>query len=105
MAFDCIKFFPLAVDDFSHTVDGIATGEAVDCAGEIWDFEAGIPYYEDRSKQASDSTSVSGQEVSYGNIRWQHDSGIIAGKVSSSIEFDKQNKLVLIKTEPIDSET
>jgi len=95
-----LKYFPLIkADEATHTVYGIATAESPDKAGEICDYEATVPLYQDWSNEAMSSTMAAGQEVSLGNIRLQHTLEI-AGKVTK-LDFDAEKKHILIETKPV----
>jgi hypothetical protein len=95
------KYFPLAKDDATHRVYGIATAEVVDADGEICDYEGAKEAYTRWSNEAAASTTAAGQEPSYGNIRYQHTTQP-AGKVVEPPEFRDAEKAVAINTEPID---
>lgn len=90
-------FFKLTkVDEAQRTVEGIATAEVVDKAGEICDYETTKPYYQkwsDGIKKASDGKSL-------GNVRAMH-SNIAAGKITE-IFFDDVKKCISIVAKIVD---
>ena len=96
-----LKYFPLVkVDESTHTISGTATAEVPDKDGEICDYESAKKAYQVWSKEASESTKAAGQEISYGNIRLQHNVLEIAGKASAPVIFDDANKSIHLVTEP-----
>ena len=90
-------FFKLTkVDEAQRTVEGIATAEAVDKAGEVCDYEGTKPYYQkwsDGIKKASGGKSL-------GNVRAMH-SNIAAGKITEII-FDDVAKAISIVAKIVD---
>lgn len=100
------KLFPFQVIEVRkadgtivHSVEGIATSEAVDKDGEIADFPGTLKNIKSWSDEALKKTSTNGQEPSMGNIRVQHDSKLIGGKVTA-IEPKEATKKIFIATEP-----
>ena len=86
--FDLEKVFEFRlVDkaDGTHSVEGIATSEKVDHDGEIADYKDTLEEIKTWSGRAQKVTSNSGQEVSLGNIRVQHDPKYLGGKVTAMI--------------------
>src|SRR5271156_2873720 len=89
----------VAKDDGTHVVEGIATSEAVDKDGEIADFKDTAQAIKVWSDEAAESTKAAGQEISLGNIRINHDSKQIGGKVTA-VDYNKTKKFILIATQP-----
>lgn len=85
--------------DGTHSVDGIATSEAVDKDNEIADYQGTLKAIKAWSDDAIKKTTGNGQEVSLGNIRVQHDSHIIGGKMTA-YEPDEAKKWIVINTQP-----
>lgn len=93
------KYFPLTkVDEKSHTTFGLVTCEKPDKDGELADYEGTKKAYESWSKEASDSTSSSGQQTSLGNIRYMHQL-VLAGK-ATKLQFDDDRKQIWLETTP-----
>jgi hypothetical protein len=84
-----------------HTVVGIATSEAEDHDGEKAQYEGTVNAFKVWSDAFLKSTSASGQQLSLGNIRVQHDSKQIGGKVTAINPKDAE-KAIEIHTQPLD---
>ena len=90
-------FFKLTkVDEAQRTVEGIATAEAIDKAGEVCDYEGTKPYYQ----KWSDSIKKASGGKSLGNVRAMH-SNIAAGKITEII-FDDVAKAISIVAKIVD---
>lgn len=87
--------------DGTHSVEGIATSDAVDHDGERADYKGTLNAIKAWSAEFVKTTSASGQQLSLGNIRVQHDGKQIGGKVTA-IEPDDGEKAIAIKTQPLD---
>jgi len=85
--------------DGTHSVDGIATSEAVDKDKEIADYPGTLKAIKSWSDDAVKKTTGNGQETSLGNIRVQHDAKIIGGKMTG-YDPDDVKKWIVIKTQP-----
>lgn len=85
--------------DGTHSVDGIATSDRVDKDNERADYGDTLKNLSAWSSEIEKTTSASGQEVSLGNIRVQHDSKQIGGKVTA-IQPNKEKRHIFIATEP-----
>lgn len=102
------KLFPFQIVEvrkdgkITHSVDGIATSEAVDKDGEIADFAGTLKQINVWSEEFVRKTKDNGQEPSMGNIRVQHDSKQIGGKCTGIDPLSAEKK-VFIKTQPRDS--
>lgn len=92
------------VNKETGVVEGIAMDETPDRDREIFDYATSKPYIEQWSAVQSSATKAAGQEVSYGNIRGQHDAKIAAGRVAEPITFDDKAKAVVIKTKIVDKD-
>jgi hypothetical protein len=97
--YELVKYFPLAkVDERTHTAYGICTCEEPDKEGEVADYIGAKKSYQEWSKEASDSTTASGQGISLGNIRYMHKL-IIAGK-ATKLHFDDDKKQIWLESTP-----
>ena len=97
--YELLKYFPLLkVDEQTHTVYGIASCEKEDKDGEIADYEGTKKAYQEWSKEAQESTTAAGQDVSLGNIRYMHKL-ILAGK-ATKLKFDDDRKQVWVESTP-----
>jgi len=85
--------------DGTHSVIGIATSDTVDKDGERADYPGTNEAIKSWSSDFAKTTSTSGQEISLGNIRVQHDSHQIGGKVTAIEPNDKKHHTV-IDTQP-----
>lgn len=85
--------------DGKHAVIGIATSEAKDHDGERAQYKGTLDAIKVWSAEFEKTTKNSGQEVSLGNIRVQHDAKQIGGKVTA-INPDSEGKAIGIETEP-----
>ncbi len=88
--------------DGTHSVDGIATSQTRDHDGERADFKGTLAAIKTWSDEFAKTTRASGQQLSLGNIRVQHDGKKIGGKVTA-IEPDDDSKAIAIKTQPLTS--
>ena len=93
------------VDLSTGVVEGIAMDETPDSDGEIYDYDSSKPFVEKWSNQAAEVTKSTGQDVSYGNIRPQHNPKTAAGTICEPITFDDQKRQVRIKTRVIDKDS
>ena len=87
------------VDEATHSTFGIVTAEVEDAEGEICDFEAQKPYYEEWASSQLAATRTAGQSDSRGNVRWQHTLEI-AGKVTD-IEYRDDARQIWLRTQPL----
>lgn len=94
----------IKVNAKDQTVEGIGADETPDSDGEIFDYEGSKPYIEAWSTKQADTTKSAGQEISYGNIRGQHDAKVAAGRVAQPIDFDDKGKSVGLKTKIVDKD-
>ena len=92
------------VNKATGIVEGVAMDETPDRDNEIFDYETSKPYVEQWSASQADTTKAAGQEVSYGNIRGQHDAKKAAGRIAEPIDFDDEAKRVIIKAKVVDPE-
>jgi len=92
-------FLPLAkVDVDQRTVQGVATAERPDRSGEICDYASSKPYFEAWSAEAH--TASGGKSL--GAVRAMH-GPIAAGKLTS-IDFDDENKRIVVAAKIIDDD-
>lgn len=84
------------VDTVKKEVWGIATEETLDSSGEIFDYEASKPHFQEWSSHAEDVTDGG----SKGNIRYMHQLDAV-GKVID-IQFDDLNKRITIGVKIVD---
>lgn len=78
------------IDEEQHLVYGRATQEVVDKSGEIMDYDSSKPMFE---KWSSDfATRTKGK--SYGNVRIQHDSTRVGGKIAEPLVFNDADKAI-----------
>lgn len=90
-------FVPFSkVDKAQRTVYGVATGEQVDLAGEVCDYDTTKPLYQKWS--AGFATATAGKSL--GNLRSMHNK-IAAGKVTA-INFNDANKTIEIAAKVVD---
>lgn len=90
-------FIPIKkVDEAQRLVYGVATAEVVDKSGEICDYESTVPHYKEWSGEFEKNTDGK----SLGNVRAMH-GDVAAGKVTS-IDFDDENKQILVCAKIID---
>lgn len=92
------------VNAATQTVEGIGADETPDTDGEIFDYDGSKPYIEAWSAKQADTTKSAGQQVSYGNIRGQHDAKVAAGRVAEPIHFDDTKKEVFLSTKIVDKD-
>lgn len=97
------RFRLVKVDEASHTAYGLATSEAVDCEGEIADYEGSKEAFSKWSQDFMNRTQSAGQDLSLGNIRIQHNAGEIGGK-ATRIDFRDDAKEVYVESVPINDE-
>lgn len=86
------------VDEVTHTAYGIATSEAVDCDGEIADYDGSKEAFSEWSSDFLTRTTAAGQDASLGNIRLMH-SLELGGKVVK-IDYNDERKEVWLTTSP-----
>lgn len=97
--FEMEKYFPLVkVDKTKHTAYGLATCEKEDKDGEICDYEGAKEQYQIWSREAVESTTAAGQDISLGNIRYMHRL-ILAGK-ATMLKFDDSRKQIWLESTP-----
>jgi hypothetical protein len=96
------QFIKLEDVDSGPVVWGIATLESPDLDREICDYKTAVPVYRTWSEAALARTTKAGQEPSLGNVRLQHGLGI-GGKVTK-IEFDDDNKRIMLGSVPVNDE-
>lgn len=89
------------VDLVKRTVEGVAMDETPDRDGEIYDYDSSKQYVQNWANTQAENTKAAGQEVSYGNLRAQHDSKIVAGAIRS-LTFDDKSKSVPIVAKVVD---
>lgn len=89
------------IDASKREVHGVMAEEAPDKSGEIFDYATSKPYVKQWSDDASLQTALAGQDISYGNVRSQHNPKIAAGKLTS-IDFDDRNQKILVVARIID---
>jgi hypothetical protein len=89
------------IDASRREVHGLMAEESLDKAGEIFDYASSKPYIMAWSNDAMTQTALSGQEVSFGNVRAQHNAKIAAGKLVS-ISFDDEAKKIPIIAKIVD---
>lgn len=89
-------FAPITkVDATQRLVYGVMAEESPDKSGEIFDYTSSKPHIREWSDDAAAKTAAAGQEISYGNVRAQHNPQIVAGKLTD-LKFDDAGKRVLI---------
>ncbi len=89
-------FIPiLKADDTRHEIFGMLAAEEPDKAGEVFDYDSSKPYVKAWSDDAVAKTLTSGQEISYGNVRVQHNPKAVAGKLVD-LQFDDKNRRIPI---------
>jgi hypothetical protein len=89
------------IDAAKREVHGVMAEEAPDRAGEIFDYASSKPYVKAWSDEAVKQTALAGQDVSFGNVRSQHNPKIAAGKLVS-IDFDDRNKKIPVIARIVD---
>ena len=78
------------IDEEQKLVYARATQEVLDKANEIMDYESSKPYFEKWSNDFA--TRTNGK--SYGNIRVQHDSKRVGGKIAEPLVFNDVDKAI-----------
>jgi hypothetical protein len=92
-------FMPLTkVDVDARLVHGVATAEAPDLAGEIFDYESSKPFFEAWSATAREASGGK----SLGAVRAMHNR-IAAGKLTD-IAFDDEGKRILVSAKIVDDD-
>jgi hypothetical protein len=91
------------VDAANRLVHGVMAEEKPDKSGEVFDYESSKPYVKEWSDDAVTKTHHAGQDVSYGNVRAQHNGKIAAGKLVS-LDFDDKNKEIPIIAKIVDEQ-
>jgi hypothetical protein len=86
---------------FKREVHGILAEEAPDKSGEIFDYASSKPYVQEWSNDAAGKTLLAAQEVSFGNVRSQHNPKIVAGKLVA-IDFDDNAKKIPVIARIVD---
>ena len=89
------------IDAANREVHGVMAEEAPDKAGEIFDYASSKPYVKAWSDEAVKQTALAGQDVSFGNVRSQHNPKVAAGKLVS-IDFDDRNKKIPVIAKIVD---
>lgn len=84
------------VDEAKRLITGVLANEAVDYAGEIFDYETSKPYF----KAWSDTVQKATGGASVGNLRAQHGQ-VVAGKIEEMV-FDDVNKSISITANVVD---
>lgn len=93
-------FIPIQkIDEEQRLVYGEVASEVPDNAGETFDYEGSKSYFQ---KWSDNAHSTSGGK-SYGNVRVMHTSKV-AGKVSSPLGFDDENKVISACAKIVDDE-
>lgn len=83
-----VKLFK--IDEEQKLVYGRATQEVLDKSGEIMDYESSKPMFEKWSNDFA--TRTNGK--SYGNVRVQHDSKRVGGKIAEPLAFNDTDKAI-----------
>ena len=78
------------IDEEQKLVYGRATQEIIDKSNEIMDYESSKPMFEKWSNDFA--TRTNGK--SYGNVRIQHDSKRVAGKIAEPLVFNDTDKAI-----------
>ena len=78
------------IDEEQHLVYGRATQEIEDKSGEVMDYTSSKPMFEKWSKDFA--TRTNGK--SYGNVRIQHDSKRVGGKIAEPLVFNDADKAI-----------
>jgi hypothetical protein len=89
------------IDASRREVHGVMAEESPDKAGEVFDYATSKPYVMAWSNDAMTQTALSGQDISFGNVRAQHNAKIAAGKLVS-IDFDDDAKKIPIIAKIVD---
>jgi hypothetical protein len=89
------------IDASRREVHGVMAEEAVDKSGEIFDYASSKPYIQQWSADAVTQTALAGQDISFGNVRSQHNPKIAAGKLVA-IDFDDDGKKIPIIAKIVD---
>jgi DNA-directed RNA polymerase subunit RPC12/RpoP len=99
------KYFALQkFDERTGLTTGIMTAAIPDSDDEIFDYDGGGKADIQRwSNEAVASTSASGQEISLGPIRLQHDQSKIGGK-AVAIMYDDNAKTITLTSQPVNDE-
>jgi hypothetical protein len=88
------------IDEAQNLLYGRATQEVEDKAGEVMDYESSKPYFEKWSNDFA--TRTNGK--SYGNIRVQHDSKRVGGKIVEPLTFNDADKAIDVCIKVTDKE-
>lgn len=78
------------IDEEQHLVYGRATQEVEDKSGEVMDYASSKPMFEKWSNDFA--TRTNGK--SYGNVRIQHDSKRVGGKIAKPLVFNDADKAI-----------
>ena len=84
------------VDEAKRLVTGILANEAIDYAGEIFDYETSKPFFKEWSETVQKATNG----ASVGNLRAQHGQ-VVAGKIEEMV-FDDVEKAISITANIVD---
>lgn len=84
------------VDEAKRLVTGILANEAVDYAGEVFDYATSVPYFKAWSETVQKATNG----ASVGNLRAQHGQ-VVAGKIEEMV-FDDATKSISITANVVD---
>ena len=88
------------IDEEQHLLYGRATQEILDKAGEILDYETSKPEFEKWSNDFA--TRTNGK--SYGNVRIQHDTKRVGGKIAEPLVFNDADKAIDVCIKVTDDE-
>jgi hypothetical protein len=84
------------VDEAKRLITGVLVNEAIDYAGEVFDYETSKPYF----KAWSDTVQKATNGASVGNLRAQHGQ-VVAGKLEEMV-FDDVAKSITITANVVD---
>jgi hypothetical protein len=93
-----VKLFK--IDEMQGLLYGRATQEVEDKAGEVMDYASSKPMFEKWSNDFATRT----QGKSYGNVRTQHDSKRVAGKIVEPLVFNDEDKAIDVCIKVTDKE-
>lgn len=97
-------FVPLfKVDVSRQEVHGVIASEARDSANEVFDYVSSKPFFVAWSDAALQRTANTGQEASRGNVREQHNSKIVAGKLLD-VQYDDTGRRISVIAKIVDGD-
>jgi hypothetical protein len=97
-------FVPLfKVDTTRREVHGVIASEAKDSAGEVFDYVSSKPFFVAWSEAALQRTTAAGQQASLGNVREQHNSKIVAGKLQD-VQYDDTGHRISVIAKIVDGD-